>query len=344
MRTFLIPSKDATLYQSYPLNNAGLDEILEIGKVVDTALTIPSYLSSSARTIMSFDLPTTASVPSNAEYFLNLRFANASKVHRNQELQVSLVSQSWTEGSGYLYQNVVNVNDGATWSQATPAVSWSLSGGDTLATPTASMVLSSYPFEDIRMNVTTLLQPFVSESRQAEFHGLLLQFPTVDEVNEDNEGVLSIFSSNTHTIHAPTLEIAWDSQSYVTGSTLESIASLDVKIIPTNVQEEYTKGDVSRIYITVRDTYPTRAFDATLRYANKYYLPSSSYYSIIDARTNVSIVPFDAYSAVDCDESGMYIDLDTSPLFTGRFYTLKLRIVSGSHTKTVDMNTLFKIV
>ena len=344
MRKFLIASKDTSIYQSYPTHNAGLDEILEIGKVVDSTLLIPSYVSSSARAILSFDLPTTASVPATASYFLNLRVATAKDIHRNQEILVQLVSQSWTEGSGYFYQDIQNVNDGATWSQVNSTTSWSMDGGSVLPSPTASVELSVYPLEDVRLDVTTLIQPFVSQSRQYEFHGLLIQFPSTDEVNEDNEGIFRIFSTNTHTIYAPTLEIAWNNQSYITGSVLEPAPSLDVKIVPTNVQEKYVQGDVSRIYLTVRDEYPTRAFDATLRYANKYYLPSSSYYSIVDSRSNMEVIPFDSYSLVDCDESGMYIDLDTTPLYKGRFYTLKLQIVSGSFRKTLDTNTLFKIV
>jgi len=62
MKIFLTASKDTTIYQAYPTNNAGLDEILEIGKVVDTALVEPSYISASARTMLYFELPTTASV------------------------------------------------------------------------------------------------------------------------------------------------------------------------------------------------------------------------------------------------------------------------------------------
>ena len=49
MRKILTPSKDTTIYQAFPTNNAGLDEILEIGKLVNTDLVEPPYTTASVR-------------------------------------------------------------------------------------------------------------------------------------------------------------------------------------------------------------------------------------------------------------------------------------------------------
>lgn len=345
MRKFISPSKDTTLYQAFPTNNAGLDEILEIGKVVDLALVEPNYITASARTLLYFDLPTTESVSPNANYFLNLRLANASNVQRNQKILVYQVSQSWDEGSGYFYQNIQNVNDGATWRQLNSYTSWSMYGGDFLTGSTsASVTLTEYPIQDLRINVTNILRPIVSQSLQNTFYGLALQFPRADETSSLNEGNIKVFSSQTHTIHGPTLEIAWDSQIYNTGSLVKIPSSLNVKVVPNDLRESYEKGDVTRISLTVRDKYPLRSFDSTLRYKNKYYLPSSSYYSIIDTQANVTIIPFDEYSKINCDTNGSYINLDTSMLYKGRFYTLKYKIQSGSYVRTINSDTVFKIV
>ena len=344
MRKFIIPSKDTTLYQAYPTNNAGFDEILEIGKVVDTELVEPSYASSSARSLLYFDLPTTASVPAAASYFLNLKLANASNVQRNQKVLVYQVSRSWDEGSGYFYQNIQNVNDGATWRQCALNTSWSMYGGDILTGSTsASTTLSSYPLEDLRIDVTNILRPIVSQSLQSSFYGLAVQFPVADENNSYNEGNIKVFSSQTHTVHQPMLEVVWDDQTFTTGS-LSPIPSTNVKVVASNLQESYAKGDVTRINLTVRDPYPLRSFDSTLRYKNKYYLPTSSYYSIVDTQANVTIVPFDSYSKISCDSVGAYVTLDTAPLYIGRFYTLKFKIETGSYSKTITTDTLFKIL
>jgi len=348
MRNFLNPTKDTTIYQAYPTNNAGLDEILEIGKVINTEVDLissSSYATGSARALLYFDLPTTASVNASASYYLNLRLANATEVNRNQKLIVYPVSRSWTEGSGFFYQNVKNVNDGATWTQCETNVSWSVSGGDFITSSTsASATLSTYPLQDLRIDVTNILRPIVSQSLQSTFHGLVVKFPDADETDKNNKGNIKVFSAQTHTIHLPTLEIAWNSQQFVTGSLQGIPSTLNAKIVPTNLQSKYTKGDVVRLNFVVRDAYPLRSFDSTLRYKNKYYLPSSSYYSITDVQANTVIVPFDSYSAVDCDSNGAFITLDTAPLYSGRYYSIKLKIVSGSFTKTVDPDIQFSIV
>lgn len=344
MRKFLTPTKDTTIYQAFPTNNAGLDEILEIGKAIDIVILEPRYSSSAARSLLYFDLPTTQSVSSEAYYFLNLRLANATDVIRGQQILVYPISRSWDEGSGFFYQNVQNVRDGATWRQLSSYTSWSLAGGDFITTSnSASVSLTTYPLEDLRIDVTNILRPIVSQSLQSTFYGLALQFPLADETSSLNEGNIKVFSSQTHTIHAPTLEIAWDNQTYVTGS-LTRPPSLDVKVVCSDIKEYYYKGDVSRISLTVRDEYPLRSFDSTLRYKNKYYLPSTSYYSITDVQSNVEVVPFDSFSKINCDTNGAYINLDTSPLYKGRFYTLKFKIESGSYSRTINSNTLFKIV
>lgn len=341
MRIFLTASKDTTLYQTYPTNNAGLDEVLELGKLADISTVEPSYATASARIAIDFELPLASEVPNDAQYFLNFKLANADNVRRNQRIDILLISRSWEEGSGYFYQNVRNVNDGATWQQATSTVSWSLAGGDVTAV-SSSTTLSQFPLQDLRIDVTTLIQPIVNSS--SVFYGILAQFPAEDEFDDANEGNIKVFSTQTHTIHLPTLEVVWDSQTFITGSSLLPIPSLDVKVTPTNVQEKYYKGENSRIDFSVRDPYPAKSFDATLRYRSKYYLPTSSYYSIVDANTNIPIVPFDEFSTLDCDASGTYMRLDTEPLFSGRFYTIKLRIDSGSYTKMIDTHTLFRII
>ena len=341
MRIFLTASKDTTLYQAYPTNNAGLDEILEIGKVVDTSMVEPSFVTASARAILDFSLPSPSEVSSVAKYFLNLRLAHASDIKRNQPLEILLVSSSWGEGSGYFYQTAINANDGATWQQLNSSVSWSMVGGDTKA-PTMSVQLTQYPLQDLRIDVTTLLQSIVNSG--STFYGIMAKFPLVDEYASTNEGNIKVFSAQTHTIHLPTLEIAWDSQIFVTGSVLTGLPTLDVKITPINVQEQYFKGETARIDFSVRDPYPLKSFDATLRYRSKYYLPTSSYYSIIDSSTNIPVVPFDAYAKLNCDAMGTYMILDTKPLFSGRFYTIQIRVDSGSYTKIIDTNTLFRVL
>ena len=336
MRKFLIPTKDTSLYQSFPTNNAGLDEILEIGKLVDPALSNKQYDSASVRAILYFDTASAGTIPSGSQYFLNLRLANASDISRGQEIQISPVVSNWTEGSGYLYQDVQNVKDGASWTAAQKFVSWSTDGGDFASTNTQSVFLTEYPLQDIRVNITNVI------NYSGSSYGIMLKFPTSDEIDGTNEGNLKVFSSQTHTIHQPTLEIAWVDQVYVTGSLLP--APTDIAIVPQNIKETYVRGDVSRVDFVVRDPYPLRSYNSVLRYKPKYYLPSTTYYSITDIQANTVVVPFDEYSTVQCDTNGVYMLLDTSMLYRGRFYSVTLKVVSGSFTSHVKLEQSFRVL
>ncbi len=139
MRHFITASSDTTLYQAYPAINAGFDEILEIGKIQDTELYGTFFTASAVRSLISFDLSQSGSWNASSSYFLNLRLATAKEVDKGQQIIIGALTQSWDEGSGFFYQEPENRLDGATWTQATTSVSWSLAGGALSTSPTASV-------------------------------------------------------------------------------------------------------------------------------------------------------------------------------------------------------------
>ena len=327
MRIILTPSADTTLYQRFPTNNSGLDEIVEIGKVSAPEDLGIAYTGSSARALVNFTLPSAASVSPTASYYLNLRIANATKLPYEQQVNVYAVSSPWTEGSGYFLQQVKNAGDGATWRQATTATSWSNAGGDYNAFPTQSITLTEYPLQDLRIDVTALVQPIVNAS--ADWYGLEVAFPNSSDTDENNQGNIKFFSRQTHTVHAPTLEVVWDDAMFVTGSLKPIPNTTDIMVVPRNAGETYIKGTKQKIRFVVRDKYPQKNFDATLRYKNKYYLPQTSYFSIVDHQAGTMVVPFDAASKIECDATGSYFVLDTSPLYKNRYYTIALNIDNG---------------
>jgi hypothetical protein len=241
------------------------------------------------------------------------------------------VSGSWVEGSGYFVQQTVNPRDGATWSgsNAATSASWVTYGGDYYATPSQSVILDEYPLQDLRIDVSSILQPVISQS--LPWNGFLIRYPSNSEIDYVNESNIKFFSKQTHTIHQPTLEIAWDDSTFVTGSVLKAIPNtVDIEVVPKNVKEVYVRGSKEKIRFVVRDKYPRKNFDATLRYKSTYYLPSSSYFGIVDKQANVTASPIDAYAKLSCDATGSYFVLDTSTLYKNRYYTVNLEINNGS--------------
>jgi hypothetical protein len=342
MRVFIPASEDATIYKRYPTQNTGLDEILELGKTILSTDEDVMYASGSTRCLLNFDIPSSQQYPTNSVYYLHLRIANANSVNRYQKIEVYPISQSWIEGSGYFYQDVRNAEDGVTWLNRSQYALWNLSGSDYVTTVSASYTISKFPIEDVKINVTNIISPVVSGSNTIPWNGLLVKFPDADETSSVNYGNIKFFSSNTHTIFSPKIEVLYPQQTFITGS-LKKITSSNISILPKNLKQSYTLGEIDKIYLVVRDPFPDKRFDAVSRYKTQYYLPSSSYFRIKDQISNVVIYDFDQYSTINCDISGSYILLDTSGFDVDRYYSLELKVQSGSLVFFPEFNYSFKI-
>jgi hypothetical protein len=340
MRIFLKSTQDATIYQRFPELNSGLDEILEVGKAGKDTDIRNIFSSASVRSLINFDIAS-GSYPAEAQYFLNLFIANASNVNRYQTLLVHPVSSSWVEGSGYRYQDVVNVNDGVTWINSKKFTSWSIAGGDFDTQVSSSYEFKNIPITDVKINVTNLISP-VNSGDISDWNGLVFKFPEEDENDQTNLGNIKFFSGNTHTVFEPRLEVVWDNQQFITGS-LKPIPNSNIRVVPRNLKQSYVRGEMDKVYLVVRDPFPDKRFDAVQRYKNVYYLPSSSYYRIVDEVSNIKIHDFDQFSAINCDATGSYIRLDTSGMEINRFYRIELKIITNNSVFFPIFDYSFKV-
>ncbi len=335
MRLLLTASADTTIYKRYPTINTGLDEIVEVGKVAKPEDLEIAYSSSAARTLINFTLPVSGTIPETASFYLNLKIANAQKLPYTQQLDIYEISGSWVEGGGYFVQQIKNPQDGATWSgsNAATSASWVSLGGDYYASPSQSIILSEYPLQDLRIDVSTIMQSVLTNNRS--FKGLLIKFPSASEADMNNEGNIKFFSRQTHTVHEPILEVVWNTNTFSTGSLKTISNTYDIEVVPQNPKETYIRGSKERVRFVVRDKYPRKNFDATLRYKNVYYLPTSSYFSIVDRQAGIVVSPADQFAKLDCDATGSYFVLDTSNLYKNRNYAVNLEIDNGSSDKNI---------
>jgi hypothetical protein len=349
MRTYLRIDKDATIYERFPTKNTGLDEILEIGKLVAELDGPTIYASASARALLSFDITQTAQFPTSSQYFLRLFLANGIHVNRYQTLEVRPVSESWIEGSGYFYLSYPSRPDPASWVSGSgyteqtnlynvPGVTWDSSPSS--ITPTVTSSIEEYPIQDIRIDITPIITAYQND--EFVWNGIVVKFPDADEIDSTNIGNIKVFSSNTHTIYNPLVEVAYDSQVFVTGS-LKPIPNGNVSIVPRNLKQSYTRGEIDKVYLVVRDPYPDKRFDAKQRYRNTYYLPQTTYYRLVDQASGVKIHDFDQYSAVNCDASGSYILLDTTGLDINRFYSVELKVQNNQLVYFPEFTYTFKV-
>ena len=342
MRKFIFPQKDASIYENNPTLNSGLDEILDVGKS-GTVIGTGSY---AIRSLLQFDISAISEsiyagqIPDSAKFFLNLYIANASNLESSQSIYVYPISQSWTEGTGFTAQSVDNPSDGVSWDYRT---------GEKYQLPwTGSSWITgsefSYSFEsieDVRLDVSSVVQQWISGS--ISNNGFIIKISADQESSSSISPLISFFSKQTHTVFKPTLEVAWASQSYYTGSLVASNLT-DSFIGVRNLFSEYSQGTVSRVNLSVREKYPLKTFvNIFSRYIGSQYLPTSSYYMVMDNSNNQIVMPFDEYSSISCDSSGSFFMLDTSGLYSNREYKIFIKVETSEISQIFDTKATFRI-
>ena len=364
MHKFFTSSYDASIYLQQPEQNAGRDEILEVGKL---------YYGSTkdiTRTLLKFNITQiSSSIAENIRtgsysVFLNLKSSNSEEIPLEYTIYANAVSQSWTMGTGTKFDNITS--DGISWKYRDGINTWQdnvIAGTAVFTTGTtgsanaeggtwytASMASQSFNNEpdDIRMDITNITKLWISGS--IPNNGLIIHHSLENEGNDLDYGLLKFFSKETNTIYEPKLELVWDdsifstgSLSPITGSATED-ALENSKIIVTDLQKQYAQNIKTKIRIKARDLFPSKSFGTTFEYDQSKYLPTTSYYQIEDYRTNEIIIPFGEYSKLSCDSKSNYFYLDTSTYPTDRVYRLKLKVVKDGITKIIDDKLTFEII
>jgi hypothetical protein len=369
MHYFIFGDKDATIYSGGTTSsiNTGADEILEINKVVNQNGSIGNI----SRALIQFDYTNISSsiqqgkIPSTAKYYLNLYDAGSSELLRNQNLFAYMVSgSSWTEGNGkldhnpvttdgvsYKYRNQDAKTPWVTGSVLTDGGAWwtSSQGGQYKVSSSFAMTKAT---QDVRIDVSDLVKNHIYSSSLFPNQGFIIKREslytgssdfsynpgsdtTKDESSSTRLGNLKFFSTDTHTIYPPKLEVMWNDSSWSTGS-LSALSSTDLenlKVYFKNLRTEYKEGSIVKLRVVGRELYPTTAFATTPSELTVKYLPSGSiYYQVKDADTEEVIIPYGTGSAISCDSSGNYFNLWMNGFQSERNYRLGVKIVSGSGT------------
>jgi len=374
MHYFEFGKWDASIYSGGTTAsiNTGLDEILEINKNVNQSGTV----SNISRILIDFDYTTisesiqSGKIPSTAKFYLNLYDATSEEVEAEQSIFVHMVSGSaWKQGTGKLDHNPVT-SDGVTFQyrdheNKTPWVSPSVltDGGSWWLNKTGQYAVSSsyaltFDRKDIRADVTDLVKNHIYSSSVYPNRGFIVKRKslhtgsanfsynpggdtTQDESSSDRLGNLKYFSRETHTIYPPKLEVVWDDSVWTTGS-LSPLSSTDLerlKVYFKNLRTEYKESSVTKLRLVGRELYPTTAFATTPSELSVKYLPSSSvFYSVKDADTEETIIPYGTGSIVSCDSTGNYFNLWMNGLQAERSYRFCLKVVSGSGTTDEQTN------
>jgi hypothetical protein len=374
------PERDTTLYERYPDKNTGIDQMLELIKVASGSLLngeiqantynsrilidFGNQISAISEAIASGDIPPIGAINAgSASVYLNMRVAYASDLPFNYTINAYPLFENWTNGTGN-YNDIPETSNGVSWyytDNKTQATRWSTGsapsyndygvtetlGGGTWYTGSGYESGQSFNSTtlDMRMNVTDIVKRWVDNT--ITNYGFILKRSTTDERSGDLMGTLKFFGLDTHTIYIPRLEVAWnDTVLTGTGSLTEITDDIYVPYIK-NIRNEYRETDKAIFRIAARPQFPRRSYATSSHYTTEYRLPTSSYYSIQDAVTNETIIPFDIYATkISCDTVGSYFKLRLNTFQPERYYKIVLKVErnGGADVQTFSEGFYFKVV
>lgn len=361
MHKFFTSSFDASIYLQQPDQNAGRDEMLEVGKLYygstkDIARTLIKFNSTQLSQSVAENIGT-----GSYSVFLNLKAAKSEEIPLQYTLYANAVSQSWTMGTGTKFDNITS--DGVSWKYRNGSTKWqdnvtagtayyiagttgsaNAEGGTWYLSGSASQSFD-YETDDVRMDVTNIVKLWVSSSISND--GIIVHHSLDAENDALDYGVIKFFSKETNTIYEPKLEMVWDDSLFLTGSLTPVTGSAQegYKVVITNLKNKYVSNTKVKVRLKGRDMYPSKTFDKTFSYDQVKYLPSgSTYYQIEDYITGETIFPFGNYTKVSCDSTSNYFIMDLSTLPINRVYRLKIKIVESGITTIVDDKYIFEIV
>jgi hypothetical protein len=382
MFKILYPSQDTTILEASATLNAGLDEILAIGKSDSTGGT--NYLKS--RSLVKFDITQVNTALTkynvaieNCKFFLQLYTTHAVNLPSSYTIEGKVLGDDWDNGLGYVNSSPI-ITDGCTWSYPKSGSYWTsgsqnqeIAGGSNLIikglgyggsfleqSPNSGLQLeysqsftrvtdldkaSSTRNTDIYMDVTSAIRIWQSGSNGVSIpnNGFLLQFSDTDEASVNKFGSIKFFSRETHTIYVPKLLMLFDKSSFSTGSLSEF--NIDSYKIYTDLQKEYKDTSVNKVRIFARDRYPQKSPTNLFPEESVKFLPTGSLYSIRDAGTEEVVIPFnETYTKISCDSTSNFINLDMSGLMPERYYRLCFKVTSGIYEEFIEDDFYFKIV
>ena len=360
MIRFFTASFDASVYLQQPDQNAGRDEILEVGKLYygDT--------KEVCRTLIKFDVFSISASIANGEVsgswkmYLNLKSVQADEIPLEYTIYTNAVSQSWSMGTGTKFDNITS--DGVSWKYRDGVNSWqdNTIGGTAIFNVgttgsanaeggtwyTSSQASQSFNYEesDVRMDVTEIIKLWNSGS--IPNNGFIIHHGLENESDASDYGLLKFFSKETNTIYEPKLELVWSDQTIARGelSPVTGSASDDTyKVVITNLKSKYSTNSIVKIRLKGRDMYPLKSFGTTFEYEQVKYLPTTTYYQLEDYKTGDIIFPFGEYTKVSCDNQSNYFKMDLSTLPINRTYRLNIKIVEDGISTIIDDRFIFEI-
>ena len=380
MHKYFYSNKDSWISELSESQNYGGDEVLELHKAFSG-----DSLTGVTRVLVHFNMTEISksvnlgTIPGDAEYKLRMYSTETSELPANYEIDSFALSQSWEEGTGKLNSNPA-LQDGVTWKNydhRTSGFIWELdsvglstsgstsdrldvTGGGTWYTGSGFQSNQSFSYQtpDIDMDITDIVHKWITGSYSAgnEFpdgipnNGLLLKYSGSYESSSAYRGDLKFFSSNTHTIYSPKIEVKWNDAvvSDNTGSmeAIDVTGDVDNFIYVKSIREEYRENETVKFRVGARKKYVGRTFSTSVQTITGSYIPTGSgFYSIKDVVTDETIIPFGQFTSMSVDSNSNYFKQDLNTFQPNRVYKILLKLkYDDGQEHIIDDDYTFKVV
>ena len=350
--------KDSFLYSEAPNANAGRDEILEIGSY---PIGGKGY---SSRTVVKYDLAEIQGIIdanttiSDVTATLRLFLADAKEVPTGYTLKGYPIAEDWDEGTGRFNTTPINTT-GVSWSRNAANSTWStlpITGvgnhEDPSGVPGGGIWFSDaslHATEDFTVKSSHDVNLDISAMLSAQYsgtipnHGVLVKLPDVNEFNTNRDFKLKYFSTQSHTVYPPVVELKWDDSIYT--STLDEITDPYAVVTVKGNRGEYVDEGKQRFRLHVRDRYPAREFRTTSGYIDNHKLPEGSTWAIRDENSEDMVIDFHpTYTKISADNTSSYFDIFMEGLQPERYYRILIKTEIDGSTVVIDNDQIFKVV
>ena len=337
----IFPKHTATVYSRYPTMNTSKDEILELNKTVSSSEVAGIF---NTKILLDFDLAehsasNSASGITPAKYDLTLYTANVNTPIDSFTYQISDVSHPWGTGLGRSTHNP-KTTEGVSWAHPSSSISaWPEPAYPDTAND-SNNISGTYK-TDLTADVTTLIK--LVEVNSTSDNGIMLSRTDIEELDGNKYGYVNFYSTETSTVYKPRLGIYYDDDTFSTGSLTALDLTKEHYIYQATNLGTYKINSTPKFRFIGREKYPTATYTASTA-ALVGYLPTSSYYSLVDVRTGETVVPFDTtYTKISCDATGNFANLKLSGIYPDRLYQFHIRVDHNGTSTYHILDDMFRV-
>ena len=168
---------------------------------------------------------------------------------------------------------------------------WATPGVTVLSVSSSTQTFSNQS-PDVNVEVTNMVNMWLQG--QEENYGMLVRFSGSQETDVSSSGDLKFFSSNTHTIYPPKLEVRWDDSIESTGSAtfteLDVTGASDNFLYMIGLRDKYRETEKVKFRVGSRKQFVQKTFSTSVQTLSSSFIPGcvsgSGSYSILDVSTS----------------------------------------------------------